>query len=176
MDNTAFIEKILKIYNTPGGRAATATILRELGAEQIVGDIEHPSYTTVGMQNVLENDLKAWIAQANPNLENAEQIIYSLLSNPTKENFSFLLGEVLEIEKPFLLQSGHTAVVVAMLNPNTVKEFEKFEKAGLIEIITDINDVRLNPMRPDQKILIDKKRELGTGYKCAIQLNQSLYQ
>jgi hypothetical protein len=172
MDGQLFIEKIQRIYETPGGKSAAAVVVQKLGAEPFVGDILDPSYINKsGGRNILVEDLKLWIQESNPDIEQSNRMLEEILMQPTKENFLLLFGETLGTTTAFLVPEGYSPVYIAKLHPDTVKEFEKFESQGLIEIITNKSDVRLNSLRPDQQIFSDKKRELGTRYLCAIQLN-----
>ena len=172
MTDQLLLEKIQKIYETVGGKSAAAVIIEKLGAESFTGDILNPSYVyKIGNRNVLEEDLKIWMQESNPDIEQSYSMLEGVLMQPTKENFLLLFGETLGTTTAFLVPEGYSPVYIAKLHPDTVKEFEKFESQGLIEIITNKSDVRLNSLRPDQPIFSDKKRELGTGYLCAIQLN-----
>ena len=176
MDWQLFIEKIQRIYETPGGKPAALVVLQKLDAEPFVGDILYTNYVykSAGRNNLVE-DLKLWIQESNPDLEQSNRMLEEVLMQPTKENFLLLFGQVLDTRIPFLVPVDKDPVFVAKLNPETVKEFEKFVKVGLIEIITDKSDSRLRLAGPNQKILSDNKRDIGTGYLCAIQLNKSLY-
>lgn len=176
MTEQLLIERIKKIYETPGGKQAAALIIEKLKAEPFTGDILDPNYVyKIGNRNILAEDLEIWIKETNPDIEESFRIMEDLLVQPTKENFLLLLGEAIGIQVPFLLREDQVAVLLAKLNPDTVKEFEIFERAGFISINTNAADLRILSMRPDNKIFEDKKREIGTGYLCAIQLNKSLY-
>ncbi len=176
MDGQLFIEKIQRIYETPGGKSAAAVVLQKLDAEPFVGDILDPSYVyKSGGQNILVEDLKLWIQESNPDIQQSYRMLEEVLMQPTKENFLLLFGQVMDTRIPFLVPVDKDPFFVVNLNPETIKEFEKFAKEGLIEIITDKSDSRLRSVGPNQKILLDNKREIGAGYLCAIQLNKSLY-
>src|SRR6478672_4283266 len=137
MDWQLFIEKIQRIYETPGGKPAALVVLQKLDAEPFVGDILYTNYVykSAGRNNLVE-DLKLWIQESNPDLEQSNRMLEEVLMQPTKENFLLLFGQVLDTRIPFLVPVDKDPVFVAKLNPETVKEFEKFVKVGLIEIIT----------------------------------------
>ena len=125
MDENTIINKITKMLSVPGGKRATGVILEKLGALPFIEEILDNDYL-VDKQNKLNAGLQEWITQTKPNLEIAFHAIEDKLNLPTKENFSFLFGETLNIPVPFMVQIPSLPYFSVMLNPETFKEFDKY--------------------------------------------------
>lgn len=110
----------------------------------------------------LSDKLQEWIEFDNVDLPEALRILNAELKQPTKTNFSFLLWESLGIEIPFLVKDGESPMVFAILNPQTLNEFEQFEKVGLISIIP-IEQISMASGIKSPPSIEDKKRVLRTG-------------
>jgi hypothetical protein len=178
MDKKAqLVETLIETLSRYGGKRAVKFILTSLGAMPFVEDIIEGSrdkLSDIEKQN-LSDKLQEWIEFDNVDLSEALRILDAELKQPTKTNFSFLLWESLGIEIPFLVKDGESPMVFAILNPQTLNEFEQFEKVGLISIIP-IEQISMAPGIKPPPSIEDKKRVLTTGVSVVIKLNQTFYQ
>jgi hypothetical protein len=178
MDKKAqLVETLTEMLSRYGGKRAVKFIFTSLGAMPFVEDIIEASrdkLSDIEKQN-LSDKLQEWIEFDNVDLSEALRILDAELKQPTKTNFSFLLWESLGIEIPFLVKDGELPMVFALLNPQTLNEFEQFEKVGLISIIPT-EQISMAPGIKPPPSIEDKKRVLITGVSVVIKLNQTLYQ
>lgn len=178
MDKKAqLVETLIEMLSRYGGKRAVKFILTSLGAMPFVEDIIEGSPDKLSdiEKQKLSDKLQEWIRFDNVDLSEVLKILDVELKQPSKTNFSFLLWESLGIEIPFLVKDGESPMVFTILNPQTLNEFEQFEKVGLISIIP-IKQISMAPGIKPPPSIKDKKRVLITGVSVVIKLNQTLYQ
>jgi len=171
------VDTLTEILSRYGGKRAVKFMLTSLGAMPFVKDIIEASQDKLNdiEKQKLSDKLQEWIDYDNVDLSEALRILDAELKQPTKTNFSFLLWESLGLEIPFLVKDGESPMVFAILNPQTLNEFEQFEKVGLIDIMP-VEQVQFAPGIKPPPFIEDKKRVLTIDVKVVIKLNPTLYQ
>ncbi len=157
-DKEILIKKLKEIINKPGGNIAIKFILDSFG-------------TFLGGINLITDNIDKSIELLDDtNVDYAKILIIleSELNNQTKANFSLLIGEILGLKIPFMIQTGTILKAYAILNPESVIEFRGYQDLGWITIIQDDNVTRNTPIE-------DKKRPWGIMKKFMITINESYY-
>ncbi|RKR08625.1 hypothetical protein C8C83_0208 [Flavobacterium sp. 90] len=177
-EKESLITQLTELLNKPGGKQAARFILNSLGAIPYVGGVFAASGNLWGEkeQHNFNDKLVEWIESTNTDLVKVLQYLDSELKEPTKANFSLLIGEALGIEIPFMIEVGVTPQVAVILHPQTLQEFEKYQKAGWITITSNGNIVSMGANNSVGNSIEDKKRPFGLGNGFIISLNESYYE
>ena len=96
------------MLNKPGGKQAVRFILNSLGAIPFVGGVISASSNVWSEkdQQSFNEKVVEWVENTNVDLVKVLKFLESELKEPTKANFSLLLGEALGIEIPFMIKTG----------------------------------------------------------------------
>lgn len=176
-EKEVIITQLAEMLNRPGGKQAARFILNSLGAIPFVGGVMAASGNIWGekdQQNFNEKIVE-WVETANVDLTKVLKFLESELKEPTKANFSLLLGEAVGIEIPFLIKTGTALEISVILNSQTLTEFEKYQTLGWITIIPNRNTMNMGAGNKIGNSIEDKKRPWGMGSGFIIRLNESYY-
>ncbi len=172
------ISQLTEMLKKPGGKQAARFILNSLGAIPFVGGAISASGNLLSEtdQQIFNEKFVEWIEYTNADLEKVLNLLQLELKEPNKANLSLLLGEVLGVEIPFMIQVGNVLEVSAILNPQTLSEFEQYQNAGWITITSNGNTMILGTGNKIVNSIEDKKRPWGIGNGFVIGINESLWQ
>lgn len=176
-EKEVIITQLTEMLNKPGGKQAVRFILNSLGAIPFVGGVISASSNIWSEKNqqIFNEKLVEWIENTNVDLVKVLKFLESELKEPTKANFSLLLGEALGIEIPFMIKTGTVLQVSVILSPQTLTEFEKYQTVGWITIIPNGNIMNMGAGNAIGDSIEDKKRPWGMGNGFIIRLNESYY-
>lgn len=171
------LEQLAEMLNKPNGKQAARFILNSFGAIPFVGGVISASGSLWGEKEQQEFNQKflEWATETNANLEKTLIALKSQLTEPTRANFSLLLGEALGLELPFIIQENTSIEVNTILNTETLAEFKRFEETGWLTIIPTGNITNMGSGNSFGNTVEDKKRPWGMGNGFVLRIDSSIY-